>query len=107
MFEHGNDVPAAPSRVVVVGAAGFVGNAIAAGLERDRIPVLRLTRREVDLLAADGAGRLAARLRPEDVLVAVAAVAPCRNAAMLRDNAIIAAAMLKAAATTPLAQVVN
>jgi nucleoside-diphosphate-sugar epimerase len=69
--------------------------------------VLRLTRHEVDLLAADGADRLTALLRPDDVLVAAAAIAPCRNAAMLRDNAIIAAAMLKAAAAVPPAQVVN
>jgi nucleoside-diphosphate-sugar epimerase len=107
MLEHGNDVSAAPTRVVVIGAAGFVGNAIATRLERDQVPVLRLTRREVDLMASDSADRVAARLRPEDVLVAVAALAPCRNAAMLRDNTIIAAAMLKAAATTLLAQVVN
>ena len=107
MIEHGNDVPAAPARVVVVGAAGFVGNAIAARLERDQVPVLRLPRREVDLLAADGADRLAAQLRREDVLVAAAAIAPCRYSVMLRNNTIIAAAMLKAAATTPLAQVVN
>ena len=107
MIEHGNDVPAAPARVVVVGAAGFVGNAIAARLEQDQVPVLRLTRREVDLLAIDAADRLAAQLRRADVLVAAAAIAPCRNSAMLRDNTIIAAAMLKAAAATPLAQVVN
>jgi len=107
MIEHGNDVPAAPARVVVVGAAGFVGNAIAARLERDQVPVLRLTRSEIDLLAIDAADRLAAQLRRADVLVAAAAIAPCRNSAMLRDNTIIAAAMLKAAAATPLAQVVN
>jgi nucleoside-diphosphate-sugar epimerase len=80
MVEHGINVPAAPARVVV-GAAGFVGSAIAARLERDQVPVLRLTRREVDLLAADGADRLAERLRREDVLVAAAAQAPCRNSA--------------------------
>src|SRR5215470_1193567 len=107
MLEHGNDVPAPPIRAVVMGAAGFVGNAIAARLEWDKVPVLRLTRREVDLLALDGADRLAARLHPGDVLVAAAAAAPCRDALMLRDNAIIAASILKAAATTQLAQVVN
>jgi nucleoside-diphosphate-sugar epimerase len=107
MLEHGNQVPAAPTRVVVVGAAGFVGNAIAARLERDRVEVLHLSRREVDLLGAEAADRLTALLRPGDVLVAAAAVAPCRNAAMLRDNAIIAVAILKAAADVPLAQVVN
>jgi len=107
MLDHGNDAPAAPARVVVMGATGFVGNAIAARLEQDRVPVLRLTRREVDLLVADGADRLAAQLRPADILVAAAALAPCRSAAMLRDNTIIAAAMLKAATTVPPAQVVN
>ena len=107
MIEHGNDRPVAPARVVVMGAGGFVGNAIASRLERDRGAVVRLTRREVDLLASDGADRLSAWLRPGDVFVAVSALAPCRNAAMLRDNIIMAAAMLKAAAVQPLALVVN
>jgi len=92
MLDHGNDVPAAP---------------IATRLEQDWVPVLRLTRPEVDLLAAEGANRLAAQLRPADVLVAVAALAPCSSAAMLRDNTIIAAAMLKAATAVPRVQVVN
>lgn len=107
MLNHRNDRPVAPSRVVVMGAGGFVGNAIATRLERDRVAVLRLTRREVDLMAPEGADRLAALLRPEDVLVAVSALAPCRNSMMLRDNTIMAAAMLKAAAAVPLAHVVN
>jgi len=107
MLMHGNDRAAAPSRVVVMGAGGFVGNAIAARLERDGVPVLRLTRREVDLLASDGADQLAALLRPEDVLVGVSALAPCRNITMLRDNIIMAAAMLRAATAEPLALVVN
>jgi UDP-glucose 4-epimerase len=107
MLEHRNDRPIAPSRVVVMGAGGFVGNAIASRLEGDRVPVLRLTRREVDLLAPEGADRLGARLVPEDVLVAVAALAPCRNAIMLRDDMIMAAAMVRAMAAQPLALVVN
>lgn len=107
MREHGNDCPVVPERVVVMGAGGFVGNAIACRLERDGILISRLTRREVNLLAADGPNRLAARLRPGDVLVAVSALAPCRNAQMLRDNIHHVAAMLNAAAAEPLAFVVN
>jgi UDP-glucose 4-epimerase len=107
MLSHGNAAPAAPVRVVVMGARGFVGHAIASRLERDQIPVVRLGRREADLLAAAGAERLAAWLRPEDVLVAVSALAPCRNAAMLRDNIIMAAAIAKAVAEIPLAHVIN
>jgi UDP-glucose 4-epimerase len=107
MLSHGNAAPTAPARVVVMGAGGFVGHAIAGRLERDCIPVLRLGRREVDLLAPDGADRLAARLHPEDVLVAVSALAPCRSAAMLRDNIVMAVAIAKAAGAMPLAHVVN
>lgn len=107
MLTHGSPAPAQPERVVVVGARGFVGNAIAARLERDRVPVLRIGRGELDLMAPDAAERLGAMLRPGDVLVAAAAMAPCRNVAMLRDNMILAAAIVMAAAAAPLAQVIN
>lgn len=107
MLMHGNDTPTLPARVVVMGAGGFVGNAIASRLERDRIEVLRLGRRDVDLLAPDAGDRLAKRLRADDIFVAVSALAPCRNAEMLRDNMIMATAMIRAAASVALVQVVN
>jgi UDP-glucose 4-epimerase len=102
---HATSVP--PRRVVVVGSGGFVGNAIAARLERDAVPLARLTRREVDLLASGAADRLAARLADGDVLVAAAAIAPCKSPEMLRDNTILAAALVKAAAARRLSHVVN
>lgn len=90
-----------------MGAGGFVGNAIAARLEHDGVTVLRLMRRDIDMLAPDAGERLSARLRPGDVLVAAAAVAPCRTTAMLCDNMMIAAAFAKAAASVVLAHVIN
>ena len=63
--------------------------------------MLRLGRRDIDLVAPEAADRLAERLRPDDVLVAVSALAPCRNSEMLRDNMIMAAAMIRAAAAVP------
>jgi nucleoside-diphosphate-sugar epimerase len=106
MLEHGNSTPVRPVRVVVMGAGGFVGNAIATRLERDNVPVLRLGRHDVDLLAADAGTRLRERLRAGDVLVAASALAPCRTAEMLRDNMVMAAA-LAAACAAPLALLVN
>ncbi|HZT51836.1 MAG TPA: NAD(P)-dependent oxidoreductase, partial [Stellaceae bacterium] len=76
-------------------------------LEALAVPVLRVTRREVDLLAPDAAERLGALLRPGDVLVAAAAIAPCRTPEMLRDNATLALTLLRAAEAQALAQVVN
>jgi UDP-glucose 4-epimerase len=79
MLIHQNPTPAKPQRVVVIGAGGFVGGAIADRVARDGIETVRLTRREVDLLAADGADRLAGHLRDGDSVVAASAIAPCKN----------------------------
>jgi nucleoside-diphosphate-sugar epimerase len=107
MLEHLNAKPQVPLRVVVAGAAGFVGNAIATRLERDGVPVLRLARRDIDFADADADAKLASLLRPGDVLVAVAARAPVKNSDMLVENMLIARALAKAAARPDLAQVVN
>jgi nucleoside-diphosphate-sugar epimerase len=107
MLRHGNPTPTPPERVVVFGAGGFVGGAIATRLERDGVPVLRLGRRDIDLLAADACDRLAGLLRAGDVLIAASAMAPCRTADMLRDNMILAAALVAAASSAALVQVVN
>ncbi|MBV8121665.1 MAG: NAD(P)-dependent oxidoreductase [Alphaproteobacteria bacterium] len=106
MLRHGNAAPTRPERVVVMGAGGFVGNAIAARLERDGATVMRLGRREVDLLTTGAAERLLGLLRAGDVLVAASALAPCRTPQMLRDNMVMAAALV-AACAAPLAQIVN
>jgi len=106
MLVHLNPVPRHPARVVVVGAAGFVGRAVVARLEKDGVPALSLGRNELDLLAADAGDRLAGLLRPSDTLVAVAARAPVKNPDMLVENMIIAKALMRAL-DVPLSHVVN
>lgn len=86
MLEHTADTAAAPSRVVILGAAGFVGKALAARLGRDGVEVQALGRQDLDLLAEGAGSRLATLLRPEDSLVFVSARAPVRNPAMLGEN---------------------
>ena len=107
MLEHLNAQPLKPARVVVAGAAGFVGGAIAERLERDGVTVLRLGRRELDFAAADAAERLSGLLRPGDAFIAVAARAPCRNADMLVENMHIAHAMVRALAAAAPSHVLN
>lgn len=107
MLQHSNDRPIAPRRVVVVGAGGFVGGAVAARLEADGTAVLRVTRHDVELLQAGAGERLGALLQPDDVLVAAVAMAPCKSAAMLRDNILIADALIGAAAGKNSSHVVN
>jgi nucleoside-diphosphate-sugar epimerase len=107
MLEHLNSRPTPPARVVVAGAAGFVGNAIAARLEHAGVPVLRITRREVDFAAPDAEAKLGTLLKAGDAFVAVAARAPVKNPDMLVENMLIARAMVKAIAKADVAHVVN
>jgi UDP-glucose 4-epimerase len=107
MLKHLNSTPQKPSRVVVVGATGFVGGAVASRLEQADIETLRVGRKEIDLLAPDAAQNLAVLLKPGDALVAASAMAPVKNAAMLRDNVTIALAVSTAAADAGLSHVVN
>ena len=107
MLEHLNTLKATPARVVVMGAGGFVGGALGARLARDGVPVLALGRHQIDLLAEDAAGRLAAMLRPDDAFVAVSALAPCKNSEMLVQNMVMARAMVRALRASPVAHVIN
>ena len=107
MLEHLNSGPQRPARVVVVGATGFVGGAVAARLEAVGVPVFRLGRRDVDLCMPDARTALASLLRPGDAFVAAAARAPCKNADMLIQNMIMARAMAGALADARVSHVIN
>src|SRR5579859_7610664 len=107
MLEHLNASAQKPKRVVVMGSGSFVGGAIVARLKKDGVGVLALGRRDVDLLSADAATKLAALLRPEDTFVAVSALAPCKDSGMLVDNIVLARAMVQALTAAPVAHVVN
>jgi nucleoside-diphosphate-sugar epimerase len=96
-----------PARVVVIGAVGFVGGAVATRLRAAGIEVLELGRAEVDLLRPGAAEGLAGRLRCGDTVVAAAARAPCRDLDMLIDNLRMVRAMLSAFSRVALAHVVN
>jgi nucleoside-diphosphate-sugar epimerase len=97
----------APSRVVVIGAAGFVGGSIVSLLQRQSVPVLALGRKEVDLLAPEASGKLKALLREGDAVVAASAKAPVKNPDMLVENMIMARAMVQALSSVPVSHVIN
>lgn len=86
MLQHHIGEVAIPNRVVILGAGGFIGGNIARVLQGQGVPVLALGRATFSLLEPDASDRLAAVLRPEDSLVVVSAMAPCRTPAMMVDN---------------------
>ncbi|ABX79070.1 NAD-dependent epimerase/dehydratase family protein [Coxiella burnetii] len=85
MLEHLQDA-GTPSRVVVLGANGFVGRALCQRLKQEAVNVLELTRQQVDLLNPDATEQLLKQLQASDTLVITAAEASCKNAAMLYRN---------------------
>ena len=107
MIRHLNSQEQKPSRVVVIGAAGFVGGAVAARLERYGIPVLRVSRKDVDLLAPNAFSLLKDLFRKTDAVVAASAKAPVKNADMLVENMVMARAMARALSEVSVAHVVN
>ncbi len=107
MLEHLETESFRPSRVVVLGAGGFVGGAIVRRLTAISLPVLALGRAEVDLLAPAAADGLAKILRPDDAVVAVAALVPVKSPAMLAANITLLEAVSDALTRVPPAHVVN
>ncbi len=101
MLEHLSRPNLIPTRVVVLGARGFVGSAVTKRLERADLNVLPVDRDAVDLLDPGAAARLAGLLASDDVLVVISAIAPCKDNGMLIDNirmmAAVCAAIEKAA----------
>jgi len=105
VLEHLNPVRKAPSRVVIIGA-GFVGGAISDQLAADKVPMLALTRKELDLLKPEASATLQRLLRADDSVVFVSALAPTRNNAMLVDNLRMAEAVCAALAAQPVGHLV-
>ena len=101
MLTHHHAIARSPERVVVIGAAGFVGSAIVKHLEQVGIATEAITRNTVDLLSSDSAERLAARITRRDSVVFVSAVAPARTAAQLVINLRMAEAACRAFAEVP------
>jgi glycine/D-amino acid oxidase-like deaminating enzyme len=73
MLEHLNPTPQKPSRVVVLGAYGFVGGTCARLLVARGVPVLPLDKDAIDLMASGAAEQLQTRLAPDDAILVVSA----------------------------------
>jgi UDP-glucose 4-epimerase len=101
MLTHQFSQATALARVVVIGAGGMVGGAITKAVKAASIPVLPLTRREIDLLAPDATEKLKTLLKPDDSIVFVSAVAPAKNTAQIMTNLRMAEAAAQAFVAVP------
>jgi UDP-glucose 4-epimerase len=88
MLTHGHSQPAKPSRVVLLGARGFVAPALAAGFVEDGVRVLAVGSSAVDLCDPASVQGISSIISPGDVVVMTAALTPekGRDAATLIRN---------------------
>src|SRR5947207_1479717 len=106
MLEHIYKNVEIPSRVVILGARGFVGAAAEQLLHNRDVPVLSLGRSEIDLLSDDASNRLVHQLRPDDSLLVISARAPVKDGTMLIENVQMMETICKALSTSPPGHVV-
>lgn len=89
MLEHLAPDTLIPARVVVMGAGGFLGSAISNHIKQKGVSVLALTSELLNLLDKDASQRLAGILRPDDTLIVISAIAPCKDNEMLLQNIVM------------------
>lgn len=108
MLEHLYQSPKKPARVVVLGAKGFVGNALVEHFKKSGVIVRAIGSAEIDLAAEAASERLAAALQGEDTVVFLSALTPDKGRGIpaLQANIRMAAAVCAAIETRPPAQVV-
>ena len=84
------------NRVVVIGAGGFIGGAIAREAASDGHEVVCIDRAMIDLLAPTAADQLAELIRTSDCVVFAAAEAPCKTPESLERNIALVFTVLQA-----------
>jgi nucleoside-diphosphate-sugar epimerase len=108
MLTHHNREVSLPSRVVILGARGFVGQALLQSLEKAKVAVYAIGSNDIDLAAEDAADRLAAELKPGDTIIMLSAITPDKGRGIpyFLANLRMAAALCIALEKCPVAHVI-
>lgn len=88
MISHHNQTSTKPSRVVLIGARGFIGAAVHQELDSQSIPILALSSNDIDLTETMASDLLASMIHPSDSVVMLSAITPDkgRDIATLMKN---------------------
>ncbi|MCW5744775.1 MAG: NAD-dependent epimerase/dehydratase family protein [Alphaproteobacteria bacterium] len=106
MLTHTRSPGLLPPRTVVVGAAGFVGHAVANRIAARGGDVVGLARAQIDLGADTATDRLVGQLRPKDTVIISAVKVPCRTPDMVVHNLAMMARITNALRARPVDHVV-
>jgi UDP-glucose 4-epimerase len=107
-LSHANRVPQKPARIVVLGSGGFLGRRLLPACVDAGMRVVGLGSRDIDLTGETAGARLAEQLRPQDVLVFLAALTPDRgrDTGTLMRNLAMARAVCEATRSVEIAHLV-
>lgn len=90
MIAHHNAAPSAPSRIVLVGAYGFLGRKLTEYFFSQKIEYVPIDLPDVDLTNAESVDRLLEAVKPDDAVVFTSALTPDKGkdrGAMLKNIA--------------------
>lgn len=105
-LEHLNDKETPPPRVVVIGADGFVGGAVAAALKAKRVSVLAIASSDPALREPSGLA-LAETLAADDAVLLDLALPPVKTAAGMGEHLTTIGAVIAALKAKPIGHVVS
>jgi UDP-glucose 4-epimerase len=106
MLKHLNQHEISPARVIILGGSGFVGGELVKLLNFQKIAILNLGSKDLNLLEKGSELRLSNLLKPDDVLVFISAIAPCKNLEMMQSNILMAQTVCNALAKAPVHHVI-
>ena len=92
-------------RIVIIGSGGFISSSVENELKKKKINFLGLSRKKIDLLKNPSANKLGKILKKNDIVIIIAAKAPCKNLIMLEENLQIMRNILKALSKKNLSKV--
>lgn len=106
MLKHLNQSEISPARVVILGGTGFVGGELVKLLNLQKVPILSLGSEDLNLLDKDSELKLSSLLNPDDVLVFISAIAPCKNLEMMQSNILMAQTVCNVLTKAPVHHVI-
>ena len=106
MLKQLNQHEITPPRVVILGGSGFVGGELVKLLNLQKVVILSLGSKDLNLLEKGSELRLAKLLKPNDVLVFISAIAPCKNLEMMQSNILMAQTVCDALIKAPVHHVI-
>jgi len=108
MLNHIQTSPVDPTRILILGANGFIAKELATTLQSKNINHLALSRTELDLTQTASASTLARLLRPNDSVVMTAALTPehGNDISTLMKNLIMSENVSSAIMTSPCKQLI-